>query len=111
MHGYRGTYPGSNTWEIYHNAFHDPASVVDDRAIEPRGGSGVIWGNQIDNTIQRWATIGIDTYVSYPDPYMVTDTYFWGNYHGGVVQTDVYSVEETRYTRKDREYFMYPKPG
>jgi len=111
MHGYRGTYPGSNTWEIYHNAFHDPASTIDDRAIEPRGGSGVIWGNQIDNTIQRWVHIGIDTYVSYPDPYMVTDTYFWDNYHGGVVQTDVYSVAETKYTRKDHEYFMYPKPG
>ncbi len=53
----------------------------------------------------------IDNYGAYPEHYMVKNAYFWNNLVGGVPATDVAYIENPTYTQKDREYFMYKKPG
>jgi PKD repeat protein len=119
-HGKQSQYScGSNTWEIYKNTVVGSGlSTQTDWGIVVRGGSGVIYDNTISKcdpglgTPPKAIGVGIDDHTSYPDPYQVRDLYVWGNTHNGDPIGDIFVADDTSYyVKKDREYFLYKKPG
>jgi len=119
-HGKQSQYQcGSNTYEIYKNMVTGSGLTTQtDWGIVVRGGSGVIYDNTILkcdpglDTPPKAIGVGIDDHQSYPDPYQVRDLYVWGNTHDGQAIVDVFVTDETAYyVKKDREYFLYKKPG
>jgi PKD repeat protein len=119
-HGKQSQYScGSNTWEIYKNTIVGSGlSTQTDWGIAVRGGSGVIYENTISKcdpglgTPPKAIAVGIDDHTSYPDPFQVRDLYVWGNTHNGDTIGDIFVADNTSaYVKKDREYFLYKKPG
>ena len=110
--------------EVYRNVFLGP--ILDHKkprpAINLRGGGGVIFENEFQGfmlsmslTLERALSNRIKR-SGYPGRDQVRDVWIWGNRSkdGGKVEP-VFELWKSRlspeYIKKDRDYFLKPKPG
>jgi hypothetical protein len=109
--GSYGSSVGSTCWEVYGNTIESPSGTFHGQAVQPRGGTGVIWGNTIrgyDYAVLFCVEDGMGAGV-YPAPYQVHDAHVWGNGPLRIAATSYNN--STFYLHKDRDWFEYALPG
>jgi len=114
-HGpYWGSDSGTQAVEIYHNKITGTAVNGSERAIGIRGGSGVIFNNDI-----KGYTYGVMLIIedkqdlsSYPVYHQVHDLYIWNNTYDGDSEVIVQRENRaTKYIDENRDFFLSPKDG
>ncbi len=109
--GSYGSSVGSTCWEIYGNTIELPSGSWHQQAVQPRGGTGVIFNNIIsgyDYAVLFCVEDGMGG-GSYPVKYQVHNAYVWNN--GPLPIRATSYNNSTFYIKKDRDWFEYARPG
>lgn len=114
-HGYESWTRGSRSYEIYRNTVSDPTKRW--AAIGLRGGDGVVFDNDFQNTnyaIYVWnghTGKGYGSNCQYPCKDQIRKLYVWNNTHHGKAAKITVKKGYEKLIQRNRDYFTKRMPG